>query len=147
MKQAACISTNETFLQRFQEPSPGYHTWTRQSWTKNPVVYSGVERERSECVPLITLLAPCLPCSALPLLFHELWYKDAGARLWTPPNPITARHVEVPWWADGSKALSELAHGEFKKELTAVALAAGSDGGTVSPVAPLSASLRGEGRA
>lgn len=55
--------------------------------------------------------------------------------------------MEVPWWADGSKALSELAHGEFKKELTAVALAAGSDGGTVSPVAPLSASLRGEGRA
>lgn len=33
----------------------------------------------------------------------------------------------MPWWDDGRTALSELAHREFKKELTAAGLAADSD--------------------
>lgn len=62
----------------------------------------------------------------VPLLFNELWYKDAGAWLWTPLNPIIPSHLEVPWWDDGRTVLSELAHREFKKELTAAGLAANS---------------------
>lgn len=68
---------------------------------------------------------PAFQCT-VPLLFNELWYKDAGAWLWTPLNPIISSHLEVPWWDDGRTVLSELAHREFKKELTAASLAANS---------------------
>lgn len=68
---------------------------------------------------------PAFQCT-VPLLFNELWYKDAGAWLWTPLNPIISSHLEVPWWDDGRTVLSELAHSEFKKELTAAGLAANS---------------------
>ena len=68
---------------------------------------------------------PAFQCT-VPLLFNELWYKDAGAWLWTPLNPIISSYLEVPWWDDGRAVLSEPAHGEFKKELTTAGLAAAS---------------------
>ena len=68
---------------------------------------------------------PAFECT-VPLLLNELWYKDAGAWLWTPLNPIISSYLEVPWWDDGRTVLSELARREFKKELTTASLAANS---------------------
>lgn len=68
---------------------------------------------------------PAFQCT-VPLLLNELWYKDAGAWLWTPLNPIIPSHLEVPWWDDGRTVLSELAYREFTKELTVARVAANS---------------------